>query len=82
MRGLSCAILLFGANVANLALAPQIIGILSDQFLAHSSAGADSLRWALVLTAFTGIWAAYHFWVAARYIRHDLQRAGSLTAAP
>lgn len=82
MRGLSCAIMLFGANVANLALAPQIIGILSDQFLAHSGAGADSLRWALVLTAFTGIWAAYHFWAAARYIRRDLQRAGSLTAAP
>lgn len=77
MRGLSCAILLFGANVANLALAPQIIGILSDIFLARSSAGNESLRWALVLTTFTGFWAAYHFWAAGRSMREDLQRAGT-----
>jgi predicted MFS family arabinose efflux permease len=77
MRGLSCAILLFGANVANLALAPQLIGIMSDQFLAHSAAGSESLRKALVLTTFTGFWAAYHFWAAGRHIRRDLERAGT-----
>jgi len=77
MRGLSCAIMLFGANVANLALAPQIIGILSDLFLVHFNAGAESLRWALLLTTLTGFWATYHFWAAARNIRHDLERAGT-----
>jgi MFS family permease len=77
MRGLSCAIMLFGANVANLALAPQIIGILSDLFRAHFNAGAESLRWALLLTTLTGFWATYHFWAAARNIRHDLERAGT-----
>lgn len=77
MRGLSCAIMLFGANVANLALAPQIIGILSDLFSAHFKAGADSLRWALLLTTFTGFWATFHFWAAARHIRLDLHRAGA-----
>lgn len=77
MRGLSCAIMLFGANVANLALAPQIIGILSDQFRLHFNAGAESLRWALLLTTLTGFWAAYHFWAAARNIRDDLERAGT-----
>ena len=77
MRALSCAVLLFGANVANLALAPQIIGILSDLFLAHTSAGAQSLRWALIVTTFTGFWAAYHFWAAGRDMRHDLERAGT-----
>jgi MFS family permease len=76
MRGLACAIMLFGANVANLALAPQIIGILSDAFLAHSSAGPESLRWALILTCFTGFWAAYHFWAAGLHLRSDLERAG------
>jgi predicted MFS family arabinose efflux permease len=78
MRGLSCAIMLFGANVANLALAPQIIGILSDAFLAHSAAGTDSLRWSLILTTLTGFWAAYHFWAAGRNMRQDLERAGAL----
>ncbi len=75
MRGLTCALLLFGANVANLALAPQLIGILSDQLAVHFGAGAESLRWALLLNTLTGVWAAYHFWAAGRDIRTDLQRA-------
>ncbi len=78
MRGLSCAIMLFGANVANLALAPQIIGLLSDLFRAHTSAGPESLRWALLLNTLTGFWAAYHFWAAARDMREDLLRAGEI----
>ena len=82
MRGLTCAILLFGANVANLALAPQIIGILSDMFLAHSAAGPQSLRMALIVTTFTGFWAAYHFWAAGRHMRQDLERAGTRLQEP
>jgi predicted MFS family arabinose efflux permease len=77
MRGVSCAILLFGANIANLALAPQIIGILSDAFRAHSAAGPDSLRWALIITTFTGFWAAWHFWAAGKDLCQDLVRAGT-----
>lgn len=74
MRGLTCAIMLFGANIANLALAPQIIGIMSDAFRAHSSAGTQSLRWALIVTTITGFWAAYHFFAASRTLRQDLAR--------
>jgi predicted MFS family arabinose efflux permease len=74
MRGLTCALLLFGANVANLALAPQFIGILSDQLAQRFGAGSESLRWALLLNSLTGVWAAYHFWAAGRCIRTDLQR--------
>jgi predicted MFS family arabinose efflux permease len=77
MRALSCAVLLFGANVANLALAPQIIGLMSDGFLAYSTAGTQSLRWALAVTTLTGFWAAYHFWAAGRDLRRDLERAGT-----
>jgi predicted MFS family arabinose efflux permease len=77
MRALSCAVLLFGANVANLALAPQIIGLMSDGFLAYSTAARQSLRWALVITTLTGFWAAYHFWAAGRDMRRDLERAGT-----
>jgi hypothetical protein len=67
---------LFGANIANLALAPQIIGILSDAFLARSGSAAQSLRIALLLNTLSGFWAAYHFWAAARTLRPDLERAG------
>jgi MFS family permease len=79
MRGLTCAFLLFGANVANLALAPQIIGILSDYFQNHSASPAQALQKALVLNTFTGFWAAYHFWAASRHMREDLHRAGTRT---
>lgn len=77
MRGITCAILLFGANIANLALAPQIIGMMSDAFLAHSSAGPQSLRWALIATTVTGFWAAYHFFAAGRTLRQDLARTSA-----
>jgi hypothetical protein len=67
--------LLFTANVANLILAPQIIGGLSDWFARSFGAGGESLRWALLLLAVTGFWAAAHLWVAGRTIREDEARA-------
>jgi predicted MFS family arabinose efflux permease len=76
MRGLSCALMLFGANIANLALAPQLTGIVSDALLTHLGNNAESLRAALVLNTLTGFWAVYHFWAAGRTLRPDLERAG------
>lgn len=71
MRATSCAILLFLANLANLFVAPQLIGALSDWFAASFGAGAESLRWALLLLAPTGLWAAWHLWRAGATIRED-----------
>ena len=75
MRATSCAILLFLANLANLFLAPQLIGVLSDWFAASFGAGAESLRWALLALAPTGFWAAWHLWTAGKTIREDEARA-------
>jgi predicted MFS family arabinose efflux permease len=75
MRASTCAILLFTANIANLLLAPQIIGWLSDWFATSLGAGAESLRWALLLLAPTGFWAAWHLWLSAATIREDAARA-------
>ena len=74
MRATACALLLFLANFANLVLAPQLIGWLSDWFAASFGAGAESLRWALLLLAPTGFWAAWHLWVSAATIRQDEAR--------
>ena len=74
MRATVCAILLFAANIANLLLAPQIIGWLSDWFAASFGAGEDSLRWAMLLLAPTGFWAAWHLWRAGVTIREDEAR--------
>ena len=75
MRASACAILLFIANFANLVLAPQIIGWLSDWFAASFGAGPESLRWALLLLAPTGFWAAWHLWTSGATIRADEARA-------
>jgi predicted MFS family arabinose efflux permease len=75
MRATTCAILLFLANVANLLLAPQLIGALSDWFAAAFGTGAESLRWAMLLLAPTGFWAAWHLWTSGRTIRADEARA-------
>ncbi len=75
MRAGAVAILLFTANVANLILAPQLIGALSDWFAGSFGAGRESLRWALLLLSATGFWAAWHLWAAGRTIRADEARA-------
>jgi predicted MFS family arabinose efflux permease len=75
MRATTCAILLFAANLANLVVAPQLIGFLSDWFARSFGAGQESLRWALLLLAPTGLWAAWHLWTSGITIREDETRA-------
>ena len=79
MRARACAIFLFTANVANLVIAPQAIGWLSDAFANHSSAGIESLRWAMLILAPTGFWGAWHLWAAGRTIREDEARLVSMS---
>jgi hypothetical protein len=80
MRATACALLLFLANFANLVLAPQLIGWLSDWFTASFGAGRESLRWALLLLAPTGFWAAWHLWASAATIREDEARSAAEAA--
>jgi predicted MFS family arabinose efflux permease len=75
MRATTCALLLFSANVANLVVAPQLVGWLSDWFATSFGAGQQSLRWALVLIAPTGFWAAWHLWTSGATIREDQARS-------
>jgi MFS family permease len=74
MRAITCALLLFSANVANLVVAPQLIGWLSDWFAGAFGAGEESLRWALLCLAPTGFWAAWHLCTSAATIREDEAR--------
>jgi len=80
MRATSCAILLFLANVANLVIAPQVIGWLSDWFAGSFGAGHESLRWALLLLAPTGFWAAWHLWTSGATIRDDVAKIAALAS--
>ncbi len=75
MRAMFTAIALLVANVFNLIVAPQAVGLMSDYFAGPGGADAASLRTALLVLAPTGFWAAYHYWAAARTIVADQERA-------
>ncbi|WP_082006412.1 spinster family MFS transporter [Sphingomonas sp. ERG5] len=72
MRGQTVAILLFTANIANLVVAPQLIGSASDFVGPFLNDPHQSLRWVLVACSFTGVWGAWHYYAAGRTIREDI----------
>lgn len=71
MRAKGSAILLFTANIANLAIAPQLVGLLSDVVAPRIANPNDSLRYVLLGCAFTGLWATYHYWACARHMKKE-----------
>lgn len=75
MRAMTVAISLLLANVLNLIVAPAIVGALSDYFAGPAGADAASLRIAQLILAPTGLWAAWHYWRAEKYIVEDQKRA-------
>jgi MFS family permease len=75
MRAMTVAISLLIANVLNLIVAPAIVGGLSDYFAGPSGADAESLRLAQLILAPAGLWAAFHYWRAEKYIVADQKRA-------
>ncbi len=75
MRAMSIAISLLIANLLNLIVAPAIVGGLSDYFAGSQPASADSLRLAQLILAPSGLWAAWHYWRASKYIIEDQKRA-------
>jgi MFS family permease len=91
MRAQFCAVTLFIANVGNLVVAPQFVGLLSDVFgrfhnlhfagltllplAPGANVSAASLRWALLCLAPSGFWSAYHYFACARTVRENRERA-------
>jgi MFS family permease len=75
MRAIFCATTLFVANVGNLVIAPQMVGILSDFFAPSSGPNAESLRLALLCLVPTGAWATVHYFLAVPDLIADQQRA-------
>ena len=78
MRAVYCATTLFIANVANLVIAPEAVGMLSDWFAPHHHPDAHSLRLAMLCLVPTGLWATWHFFRAARFLPEDERRAASV----
>ena len=79
MRALASGILLFVLNIIGMGIGPQFTGILSDIFQATTDFGADSLRWALVVSLVFNLFAGVLYWFAARTLREDLALAKGLS---
>jgi predicted MFS family arabinose efflux permease len=73
MRAAASAVLLFILNLIGMGLGPQLAGLFSDLY--GPSMGAESLRYALLTMSVVWIWAAVHFFLAARTLREDIERA-------
>ena len=72
MRATTSAILLFIINLIGLGLGPQTVGLASD--LLTPVYGREAIRYALLAVVVTGsVWAALHYFAAARTLREDLQ---------
>ncbi len=74
MRAVSSSVLFLVLNFIGLGLGPLFTGILSDVFGASMGAG-EGLRWALVVVTLANLWAAIHYFRAAKYLEDDLARA-------
>ncbi|MDB6090394.1 MAG: hypothetical protein JWN85_3178 [Gammaproteobacteria bacterium] len=75
MRAIFCAATLFVANVGNLVIAPQAVGMLSDWFAPEHLANGHSLRLAMLCLVPTGFWATAHYFWSARDLLRDQERA-------
>jgi MFS family permease len=80
MRAVYCATVLFIANVGNLIIAPQMVGLLSDWFAPHHIPDAESLRLAMLCLVPTGFWSAWHYFVSARHVLDDERRAAGYSS--
>jgi predicted MFS family arabinose efflux permease len=71
MRAVAAAVLLFILNIIGLGLGPYLTGYLSDQL--QPRFGDESLRWSLLICSLINVWAAYHYYVAGKYLKTDLE---------
>jgi MFS family permease len=71
MRSVATSVLLFVQTLIGQGIGPSVAGFISDRLAA--SAGAASLRYALVIVGLVNVWAAAHYVCGARSLRQDLE---------
>jgi MFS family permease len=79
MRAVSTSVLLFIQTIIGLTIGPFLVGLISDHFA--PTAGADSLRYGMVIVGLANIWAAFHYFMGGRKYREDLAETARLNAA-
>jgi MFS family permease len=79
MRARATSLVLFIQTLVGLGLGPLIVGMISD-YLKPSIGEAQGLRYGLVAVGVVNLWAAFHYFRAARTVREDLARAAVYVA--
>jgi predicted MFS family arabinose efflux permease len=78
-RAVAASLLLFSKAIIGMGLGPLLVGTISD--LLAPIAGADSLRYGLLVAPVFNAWSAWHFLHAAQRLRGDLALAGTSAVA-
>lgn len=73
MRAQAAALLMFSINLIGLGIAPLVVGMLNDALA--STFGTAAIRYSLMVTGATSLWAVVHSLLAARSICEDLAKA-------
>lgn len=76
MRATAAAILLFVINLVGLGAGPLIVGLMAD--IMEPLFAKDSVRYALFIFSGLGIWGAWHYYIAPRTLKEDLERAAAV----
>jgi MFS family permease len=79
MRSVSASVLLFIQTMIGLTLGPAAVGLISDGL--QATQGRHSLAYAMALIGVVNLWAAAHYFLAARRYREDLTATARLDAA-
>ena len=80
MRSVSASVLLFIQTMIGLTLGPAVVGLMSDQL--HPVLQRHSLAYAMASIGVVNVWAAAHYFLAARRYRQDLAVTARLDTAP
>ncbi|MBI1213251.1 MAG: MFS transporter [Alphaproteobacteria bacterium] len=75
MRATAAAILLFVINLIGLGAGPLIVGAMAD--LLDSVFAKDAVRYSLFIFSALGLWGAWHYYIAPRTLKQDLERAAA-----
>jgi MFS family permease len=78
MRSVAASVLLFIQTMIGLTLGPAIVGLVSDEL--HAEQGEQSLAYAMALIGVVNLWAAAHYFLAARRYDADLAVTADLDA--
>jgi hypothetical protein len=68
-RALAISLTLFLSSLLGLGLGPLLVGVLSDHL--KSALGQESLRYALLCSTLSLVWAGVHFYMASRTADRD-----------